>query len=109
MTAVPPALSVGCAVSGIVRAERSKPVPSAAFRYNDPSTDFPVVRLTDPAFTSRLPASYNRAVPRHGNFMLYSADFTGRMEAYRMDAKGRVSSTDRNRGARSADAHAHSG
>ncbi len=72
-------------------ADKTKPVPSAFFDYKDPSTEFPVVRLTDPAYISLLPAHYNRALPRRGNFLLYASEETGRMEALRMDAKTGVS------------------
>jgi oligogalacturonide lyase len=60
--------------------------PAATFRYADPSTEFPVTRLTDPAFTSILPACYNRPISKH-NFMLYASNVTGRFEAFRMDLK----------------------
>ena len=72
-------------------ADKTKPVPSAYFHYKDPSTEFPVVRLTDPGFTSLLPAHYGRAVSRKGTFLLYASDVTGRMEAFHMDAKSGVS------------------
>jgi oligogalacturonide lyase len=65
----------------------SKTVPAALFRYRDPSTEFPVVRLTDPSFTSVLPAHYQRSIARRGNFLLLASDLTGRMEAYRLDLK----------------------
>ncbi|MGD1096261.1 MAG: oligogalacturonate lyase family protein [Bryobacteraceae bacterium] len=61
--------------------------PSAIKRYSDPSTEFTVVRLTDPAYTSRLGASYGRAVSRRTNFMLYACDISGRFEAYQLDLK----------------------
>ena len=69
-------------------ADKTKPVPTAVYRYNDLSTEFPVVRLTDPAFTSLLPAHYGRAMPRRGNFLLFSSDQTGSMAVYRMEARG---------------------
>jgi oligogalacturonide lyase len=62
--------------------------PSAATRYPDPATEFTVTRLTDPAHTSFLPAFYNRAIARRGNFLLCSSDFAGRMQAFRLDLKG---------------------
>ena len=65
----------------------SKTVPAALFRYRDPSTEFPVLRLTDPSFTSVLPAHYQRSIARRGNFLLLASDLTGRMEAYRLDLK----------------------
>ena len=60
--------------------------PPASLRYNDPATEFPVLRLTDPAHASFLPAFFARAISRH-NFLIYSSDFTGRMEAFRLDFK----------------------
>jgi len=60
--------------------------PSAVYRYNDPATEFPILRLTDPAHTSFLPAFFTRAISRH-NFLVYSSDFTGHLDAFRMDFK----------------------
>lgn len=60
--------------------------PATTFRYADPSTEFPVVRLTDPSYTSILPACYNRPISKH-NFLLYASNITGRFEAFRMDLK----------------------
>src|ERR1700683_4177156 len=60
--------------------------PAATFRYADPSTEFPVLRLTDPAYTSILPAGYNRPISKH-NFLLFASNITGRYEAFRMDLK----------------------
>jgi len=62
-------------------------LPSVVFRYADPSTEFPVFRLTDPEHTSALPPHYARAVSRKGNFLLYSCDASGGMQAYRLDIK----------------------
>ena len=53
--------------------------------YADPATEFPVLRLTDPAFTSILPANYGRVVNKRGNFLIFSSDATGRMQVYRLD------------------------
>src|ERR1700756_1713090 len=61
--------------------------PAAVSRYPDSATEFTVVRLTDPAHTSVLPAFYNRTIGRRGNFLLYCSDITGRMEAFRLDLK----------------------
>jgi len=62
-------------------------VPSEAKKYPDPATEFEVVRLTDPAHTSRLPAFYNRAISHRSNFLLYTSDRAGAPQAYRMDLK----------------------
>src|ERR1700722_7908558 len=72
-------------------AERSRTVPSAIVTYTDPATEFPVSRLTDPTYTSQLPAHYGRSLTRRGAYMLYSSDINGRMDAYRMDLKTGVS------------------
>jgi len=65
----------------------SRTVPPAVTRYNDPATEFPILRLTDPAFTSVLPAHYQRSIARRGNNLLFASDLSGRMEAYRMELK----------------------
>jgi oligogalacturonide lyase len=62
-------------------------VPSAIARYNDPATEFPILRLTDPQYTSILPAHYQHSIARRGNNLLIASDLSGRMEAYRMELK----------------------
>jgi oligogalacturonide lyase len=62
-------------------------VPSEAKRYPDPATEFEVVRLTDPAHTSSLPAYYNRAISHRNSFLVYTSDRVGAPQAYRMDLK----------------------
>ena len=64
--------------------------PSALERYPDPATDFTVFRLTDPQFTSHLPASYCRAVAVRGDSLIYASDMTGRFEAFRLDLKSGI-------------------
>lgn len=71
--------------------EKLRIIPSAVYRYSDPSTEFQVLRLTDPSHISRLPPHYSRPAPRHGNYLLYSSDVTGRMEGYRIDLKTGIS------------------
>lgn len=71
-------------------AQKPGTLPAAVSQYPDPATEFPVQRLTDPSYTSYLPEAPARASKR-GSFLVYSADATGRMEAYRMDAKSGVS------------------
>lgn len=68
-------------------AEKGLAFPSEVRRYADPATEFEVLRLTDPSFASHLPAYYNRAVSRHGSFMLYASARTGTVQPYRMDLK----------------------
>src|SRR5579871_1614380 len=78
-------------VPAVCFAATKSAIPSAAVRYNDPSTEFPVVRLTDPMFSSRMPAHYQHSVARRGNYLLYSSDLQGRIDAYRIDLKTGVS------------------
>lgn len=66
--------------------EKGRIYPSQVFRYADPATEFPILRLTDPAHSSSLPAPFSHAISRR-NFLIYSSDFTGRREAFRMDFK----------------------
>jgi oligogalacturonide lyase len=67
--------------------EKSANLPSDIKRYPDPATEFSVLRLTDPSYTSFLPAYYGRAISRRGNFLVYSSDRSGAFHAYRMDLK----------------------
>ena len=67
--------------------EKGRQFPRDAKRYSDPATEFPVVRLTDPGYTSILPAYYTRCLSRHNSFLLFSCDRTERMQVYRMDVK----------------------
>jgi len=56
-------------------------LPSALKRYSDPATELPVVRLTDPAYTTVRPS-----VSRHG-FLVCASNVSGRYEAYRIDLR----------------------
>jgi oligogalacturonide lyase len=62
-------------------------LPSSVSRYADPTTEFPVFRLTDPQHTSVLPPHYARAISRKGTFLVYASDASGSMQAYRLDLK----------------------
>ena len=62
-------------------------LPSVVSRYADPTTEFPVFRLTDPAHTSTLPPHYARAISHKGNFLIYASDESGSTQAYRLDLK----------------------
>lgn len=67
-------------------AAKSPTYPSEARRYNDPLTEFTVVRLTSPQYTSRLTAYYNRAIA--GKSTLYfCCDREHRMGIFRADLK----------------------
>ena len=62
-------------------------VPTEAKRFEDPATELDVVRLTDPVHTSLMTAPWLRSISRNQNFLLYSSDRTGSMQAWRMDLK----------------------
>jgi hypothetical protein len=64
---------------------RSEVLPSESKRYSDPTTEFPVTRLTAPTFNSYLTAPQNRAIGR--NFMLFSSDREGKLDVYRLDLR----------------------
>jgi oligogalacturonide lyase len=66
---------------------RGASFPSAAQRYADPMTELEVYRLTDPAYTSLMPAHYNRAITRNSGAMFFSSDRAGSMQVFRMDLK----------------------
>ena len=61
--------------------------PSAMKRYADPSTDFDVYRLTDPSYSSTLPAAYNRVIAHNSSFMLFCCGRNVSPQAYRLDLK----------------------
>lgn len=81
---------LGSALAAVKLAAQSP--KSAAFaserqRYEDPTTELEVVRLTDPAHASTLPAYYNRAVTHNSASLLCGADRTGQTQAFRIDLK----------------------
>ena len=59
--------------------------PSAAVRYPDPATEFTVVRLTDPQFTSSLPLPGNRGILARS--ILYASDLAGDWQVFWMDLR----------------------
>jgi oligogalacturonide lyase len=61
--------------------------PSAVKRYADPTTELDVFRLTDPAYSSTLPAHYNRAVAHNNASLIFCCDRNGTPQAHRLDMK----------------------
>jgi oligogalacturonide lyase len=61
--------------------------PTEAGRFADPATELEVVRLTSPEHTSLLTAPHLRSLSKRQNFLLYSSDRSGSMQAWRMDLK----------------------
>jgi oligogalacturonide lyase len=68
-------------------ADKNQAYPSEAKRYADEATENPVIRLTDPAHQSWLPAYYGRPISRKSDFLIYSSDRSGAVQAYRLDLK----------------------
>src|SRR6516225_10220760 len=77
-----PAASIGFGQSG----GKGRVFPSEMKRYADPATEFPVIRITNPAHTSILPGPLARGISKHG-FLVYASDVSGKFEAYRVDLK----------------------
>lgn len=61
--------------------------PSEWRQFIDPATDFPVIRLTDPAYSSTLPAYYGRAISRDSGSLLFCCDRGGSPQVWRMDLR----------------------
>ncbi len=70
--------------SAFCAAERFESEVSA---YSDPTTEFPVLRLTSPRSASYLPSSTGRLFPRNRSFLLYWSERTGTPQAFRMNLK----------------------
>ncbi len=83
------ASSLAVAARAAETTARGRILPSVAVRYADPATEFTVLRLTDPQFTSSLPAVGNRGVTARQ--LLYASDLDGKWQAYRMDLKSKES------------------
>ncbi len=84
-------LLTGFAAAGVA-SEGHKPgtlptFPSDARRYPDPSTGLEVVRLTDPAYSSTLPAYYNRSIEASGAYLLFACGRTGSPQVFHLDLK----------------------
>lgn len=68
-------------------AHKGAPFTPGWKKYPDPTTEFDVYRLTDPAYSSRLPAPYNRAIARNSAWMVFCGDRGDGPQAYRIDLK----------------------
>jgi hypothetical protein len=67
------------------RREKSATRVGEFVRFLDPTTETPVVRLTDPSHVSLLPAATNRFVSLKDRFLVFSSDRTGRMSPFQVD------------------------
>lgn len=60
--------------AGAARGQQTGATGAEWRRYPDPATELEVLRLTDPAHPSYLPAAYNRAMARADAFLLLASD-----------------------------------
>jgi len=67
--------------------QKRKLWPSEQRRYLDPATEFTIERLTNPAYSSRLPSPPARAIARRGGFLLFSSERSGSWQLYRLDER----------------------
>jgi len=72
-----------------MRAQQKKngSFPADVKRYEDPTTELEVYRLSDPAYSSTLPAYYSRSIAHNGASMLFCCDRGGTPQVLRMDLK----------------------
>lgn len=81
----------GCVLAS-VRPNAKKPanpLPAAGefFRFLDPVTETPVVRLTSPGVHSFLPAATNRFMSVRDRFLLFSSDRNGRLAPFQLNLR----------------------
>jgi oligogalacturonide lyase len=79
--------SLCASIPAFAQEKKGESFASGAHRYPDPTTELDVIRLTDPAYSSVLPAPYNRAIARNSGFLLFSCDRSGSPQAFRIDLK----------------------
>ncbi|MGE5569768.1 MAG: oligogalacturonate lyase family protein [Rhodospirillales bacterium] len=68
-------------------AAKPRRLPAEWQHFNDPATEFPLLRLTNPAQPSYLPAYWNRAVSRRGDFLLFWSSRTGSPQVFQINLK----------------------
>lgn len=56
-------------------------------QFADPATELDVYRLTSPSYSACLPAYYQRAISRKGQFLICWSDRTGSPQAFRIHLK----------------------
>ncbi len=70
-------------------ARKVRPLPKVGefVRFADPTTETPVVRLTNPSTTSLLPAPTKRFVSVKDRFLIFSSDRMGKTAPFRLDLR----------------------
>ena len=67
--------------------QRTAPRVSELYRFLDPVTENPIVRLTAPTSNSYLPKPTNRFVSIKDRFLVFSSDRTGTMSPFQVDLR----------------------
>ena len=67
--------------------EKGETLPADWRRYADPSTEFEMLRLTQPAYASHLPEPPGRAIARRGDFVILATGRSGALQLHRLDMK----------------------
>ena len=79
--------TVCAALPAFAQEKKGESFPAASHHYSDPTTELDVIRLTDPAYSSTLPAYYSRTIARNSGFLLFCCDRGGSPQAFRIDLK----------------------
>ena len=77
----------GITAGHLLAQQRGATYSSDAQRYSDPLTELDVYRLTNPEYSTLMPAYYNRAIARNSGWMLCSCDRTGSLLPFRLELK----------------------
>jgi oligogalacturonide lyase len=67
--------------------QKGQILPAVWRKFADPATEFEVLRLTSPDYSSFLPPPSAHAVSRRGTFLLYGSDLSGTVQVFRLDLK----------------------
>jgi oligogalacturonide lyase len=78
---------LSAAAAPLAAQQKRSTFPSEVKRYEDPTTELDVYRLTDPAHASTLPAYYNRAIAHNSSSLIFCCDRNGSPQVHRMDLK----------------------
>ena len=85
MAALSRRVFLGC-LPALAAAENAV-IPSELKRFRDPSTEFELLRYTEPAHASYLIPAQLRSVSQKSNFLLFCSDRSGTNQVYRLDIK----------------------
>jgi oligogalacturonide lyase len=79
----------GLAAANSKTVHKTRPLPAVGefVRFADPTTEAPVVRLTNPVTSSLLPASTNRFISIKDRFLVFSSNRTGKFAPFRVDLR----------------------